>query len=111
MTAAAVTGPKASRFSPGASLRRNRRWALITSYVFLIIFAIFFLIPPYYMIVTALKTDAEVAHPAGEVGVAEDVPGVGVPRNPHHRGFNASKSGWNCRRYPVSSRSRIPQRR
>jgi multiple sugar transport system permease protein len=46
----------------GASLRRNRRWALILSYIFLIIFAIFFLIPPYYMIVTSLKSNAEVAH-------------------------------------------------
>src|SRR5438067_9619294 len=64
MTAAAVTGPKASRFSPGASLKRNRRWALITSYVFLILFAIFFLIPPYYMILTSLKTDGEIAHEA-----------------------------------------------
>jgi multiple sugar transport system permease protein len=47
-----------------ASLRRNRRWALVLSYVFLIIFAIFFLIPPYYMIVTSLKSNAEVAHMA-----------------------------------------------
>src|SRR3984893_19458703 len=46
----------------GASLKRNRRWALVTSYVFLVLFAIFFLIPPYYMIITSLKTDAEVAH-------------------------------------------------
>src|SRR5262249_19095567 len=38
------------------------RWALITSYFFLILFAIFFLTPPYYMIVTSLKSDAEVAH-------------------------------------------------
>ena len=47
-----------------SSLQRNRRWALITSYVFLILFAIFFLLPPYYMIVTSLKSDAEVAHMA-----------------------------------------------
>jgi len=46
------------------SLSRNRRWALIASYFFLVLFAIFFLIPPYYMIVTAFKTDAEVAHMA-----------------------------------------------
>ena len=46
------------------SLSRNRRWALIASYFFLVLFAIFFLIPPYYMIVTAFKSDAEVAHMA-----------------------------------------------
>src|SRR6185503_16262122 len=47
-----------------SSLKRSRRWALITSYVFLVMFAVFFLVPPYYMIVTALKSDAEVAHMA-----------------------------------------------
>ena len=47
-----------------ASVKRSRRWALILSYVFLVLFAIFFLMPPYYMIVTALKTNAEVAHMA-----------------------------------------------
>ena len=54
------------------SLRSNRRWALITSYVFLTIFAIFFLIPPYYMIVTALKSDAEVAHMATNPWIIAD---------------------------------------
>jgi multiple sugar transport system permease protein len=47
-----------------ASVKRSRRWALILSYVFLVLFAIFFLMPPYYMIVTALKSNAEVAHMA-----------------------------------------------
>jgi multiple sugar transport system permease protein len=64
MTAAAMTVPARKRAGIGASLRRNRRWALITSYIFLIMFAVFFLMPPYYMIVTALKSDAEVAHMA-----------------------------------------------
>jgi multiple sugar transport system permease protein len=46
------------------SLKRGRRWALFASYFFLILFAIFFLMPPYYMVVTALKTNAEVARMA-----------------------------------------------
>jgi multiple sugar transport system permease protein len=46
------------------SLSRNRRWALVLSYVFLTLFAVFFLLPPYYMIVTSLKSNAEVAHMA-----------------------------------------------
>ena len=62
MTSTTVAAPAPRGFSVRSSLKRNRRWALITSYVFLIIFAIFFLLPPYYMIVTALKSDAEVAH-------------------------------------------------
>jgi multiple sugar transport system permease protein len=43
------------------SLRRDRRWALILSYVFLLVFAVFFLLPPYYMLVTSLKSSAEIA--------------------------------------------------
>ncbi|MGO8915784.1 MAG: carbohydrate ABC transporter permease [Stellaceae bacterium] len=46
----------------GGSLRRNRRWALVTSYFFLVLFAIFFLIPPYYQLVTATKSSAEVSN-------------------------------------------------
>ena len=64
MSTAAVTAPAGRSVSLRGSLSRNRRWALITSYFFLVIFAIFFLIPPYYMVVTALKSDAEVAHMA-----------------------------------------------
>jgi len=63
MTAAAVAEGAPPRRAK-ASLARSRRWALITSYVFLVLFAIFFLVPPYYMIITSLKTDAEVAHMA-----------------------------------------------
>jgi multiple sugar transport system permease protein len=45
----------------GRSLRRNRRWALILSYTFLVVFAVFFLVPPYYMLVTSLKSSGEIA--------------------------------------------------
>jgi len=64
MTAVTIAAPKPRAIKSKSSLKRNRRWALITSYVFLVLFAIFFLTPPYYMIVTALKSDAEVAHMA-----------------------------------------------
>ena len=63
MTSTTIAAP-AARVSIKSSLKRNRRWALIASYFFLIVFAIFFLVPPYYMVVTALKSDAEVAHMA-----------------------------------------------
>ena len=43
------------------SLTRNRRWALIASYACLIVFVIFFLFPPYYMLITSLKTNKEIA--------------------------------------------------
>ena len=64
MTTLTATVPTTKRVSVGVSLRRNRRWALIVSYVFLVMFAIFFLLPPYYMVVTALKSDAEMARMA-----------------------------------------------
>jgi multiple sugar transport system permease protein len=44
-----------------ASIRRDRRRALIWSYVFLIVFVIFFLTPPLYMLITSLKTSAEIS--------------------------------------------------
>ena len=71
MTAAAVVEGAPSRRAR-SSLARNRRWALIASYVFLILFAIFFLVPPYYMIVTSLKSDAEVAHMATNPWIIAD---------------------------------------
>ena len=64
MSTITIAAPIKKRLGIGASLKRNRRWALISSYFFLILFAIFFLMPPYYMIVTAFKSDAEVAHMA-----------------------------------------------
>jgi multiple sugar transport system permease protein len=42
-------------------MSRNRRWALRWSYFFLVLFAIFFLMPPVYMLITSLKTSAEIS--------------------------------------------------
>jgi multiple sugar transport system permease protein len=72
MSTAAVSVPSTRAQAKRSSLRRSRRWALIASYVFLIMFAIFFLIPPYYMVVTAFKTDAEVAHMATNPWIIAD---------------------------------------
>lgn len=44
----------------GASIRRNRRWALIMAYLFLFLFIVFFLFPPYYMLITSFKTNREI---------------------------------------------------
>ena len=43
------------------SMSRDRRWALRWSYFFLVLFAIFFLMPPVYMLITSLKTSAEIS--------------------------------------------------
>ncbi len=54
------------------SMRRNRRWALIMSYFFLLVFAVFFLFPPYYMLVTSLKTNEEIASISGNPWIIKD---------------------------------------
>ena len=64
MSAVSVASVPTRPAAMPASLKRGRRWALFASYFFLILFAIFFLTPPYYMIITSLKTDAEMAHMA-----------------------------------------------
>jgi multiple sugar transport system permease protein len=43
------------------SMSRDRLWALRWSYFFLVLFALFFLLPPIYMLVTSLKTSAEIS--------------------------------------------------
>jgi len=58
MTSASATLAQPAR--PG-SIQRNRRWALIWSYVFLVLFAVFFLMPPIYMFITSLKSSGEVS--------------------------------------------------
>ena len=42
-------------------MSRDRRWALRWSYFFLVLFVIFFLTPPVYMVITSLKTSAEIS--------------------------------------------------
>lgn len=43
------------------SMSRDRAWALRWSYFFLVLFAIFFLTPPIYMLITSLKSSAEIS--------------------------------------------------
>jgi multiple sugar transport system permease protein len=50
---------------PKHSLRAERRWALWGAYLFLSLFVVFFLIPPFYMLITSLKTSAEISSLSG----------------------------------------------
>src|SRR5437762_10856222 len=43
------------------SISRDRIWALRWSYFFLTLFAIFSLLPPLYMLITSLKSSAEIS--------------------------------------------------
>jgi multiple sugar transport system permease protein len=61
-----ATAARPSAALPGlgrkiGSLRKERRWALVTAYISLVVAAIFMLAPPVYMLLTSLKTSAEVA--------------------------------------------------
>ena len=47
------------------SMRRSRRWALVGAYACLGLFAVFFLFPPYYMLITSFKTNEEISAQAG----------------------------------------------
>jgi len=61
-----MSATAAGRDIPGiyhkaGSLRSERRWALWTAYISLIVAAIIFLAPPFYMLITSFKTNAEIA--------------------------------------------------
>ncbi|MFT4121741.1 carbohydrate ABC transporter permease [Bradyrhizobium sp.] len=43
------------------SMSRDRAWALRWSYFFLVLFALFSLTPPFYMLITSLKSSAEIS--------------------------------------------------
>jgi multiple sugar transport system permease protein len=62
MPAATVASDRTAAFRPKyGSMSRDRTWALRWSYFFLVLFAIFFLLPPVYMLITSLKTSAEIS--------------------------------------------------
>ena len=69
-TAEPVARPVAHR--PTTSLKRNRRWALWASYAALSVFVVFFLIPPFYMLVTSFKDSAEISSLSGSPWLIQD---------------------------------------
>lgn len=70
-TATATLEQSPARPARTGSIQRSRRRALFWSYVFLVIFAIFFLTPPIYMLITSLKTSAEISAAANPWWVYE----------------------------------------
>jgi multiple sugar transport system permease protein len=62
---AALDEVRGSEIAATGSPGPRRRWALYSSYFFLILFCIFFLAPPVYMLITSLKTSQEIATQAG----------------------------------------------
>jgi multiple sugar transport system permease protein len=61
MANAAIAAGAPTRNLRYGSMSRDRKWALRWSYFFLVLFAIFFLMPPFYMLITSLKSKEEIA--------------------------------------------------
>src|ERR1700735_2887639 len=59
--AVAIDKAAPTRAARYGSMSRDRTWALRWAYFFLTIFAIFSLVPPIYMLITSLKTSAEIS--------------------------------------------------
>src|SRR5262245_66471290 len=60
-----------------ASMKADRRRVLVLSYCFLGLFVVFFLTPPVYMLITSLKTNAEISAAAAPWWIA----------NPTHQNY------------------------
>ncbi|WP_431281772.1 carbohydrate ABC transporter permease [Humitalea sp. 24SJ18S-53] len=72
------------------SLHSERRWALWSAYISLIFAAIIMLAPPFYMLMTSLKSSAEIADLSGNPWIVRS-PTLenfwGIISNPMFRGF------------------------
>jgi multiple sugar transport system permease protein len=68
-TATSSTGALAGR-RRGFSLAAQRRWALWGSYAALAVFVVMFLAPPFFMVMTSLKTSAEISAQQGNPWLA-----------------------------------------
>jgi multiple sugar transport system permease protein len=60
-TATTIDKSGPSRPISHGSMSQDRRRALLWSYFFLVVFVIFFLTPPVYMLITSLKSSTEIA--------------------------------------------------
>ena len=61
MSTLAITDKAAPTRKKYRSMSRDRAWALRWSYFFLTLFAAFSLLPPLYMLITSLKSSAEIS--------------------------------------------------
>lgn len=72
MSASATAGNLPVPKAKVGSMEKQRRMALWASYIALTFFVIIFLIPPFYMIITSLKTSAEISAQAGNPWIVQN---------------------------------------
>jgi multiple sugar transport system permease protein len=65
MSATTMNGAATRRAVRRTSLHRQRTWALWGSYLALAVFVVIFLVPPFYTVVTSLKSSAEISAQTG----------------------------------------------
>ena len=65
MSATTANQVPAHHAKHGTSLHRQRQWALWGSYAALMVFVVIFLVPPFYTVVTSLKSSAEISAQKG----------------------------------------------
>jgi multiple sugar transport system permease protein len=61
MSATTAAPAEAQIYHKAGSIRNERRWAMIGAYIALAVFVVFFMFPPFHMLVTSLKSSAEIA--------------------------------------------------
>jgi multiple sugar transport system permease protein len=65
MSTTTIDSARSRAASHKHSLHRQRVWALWGSYIALAVFVILFLVPPFYMLITSLKSSAEISAQSG----------------------------------------------
>ncbi|MCC6719412.1 MAG: carbohydrate ABC transporter permease [Acetobacteraceae bacterium] len=68
---AAAGGPVPRKKSKVGSLERQQRISIRSSYAALSIFVVIFLVPPFYMVMTALKSSAEISAQQGNPWIVQ----------------------------------------
>jgi len=71
MSATTADQARARARNKSGSLRRQHQWALWGSYTALSAFVIMFLTPPFYMLMTSLKTSAEISAEKGNPWIVQ----------------------------------------
>jgi multiple sugar transport system permease protein len=64
-TTAAPSTPFVPAQRRAGSIASERRWAMIGAYIALAVFVIFFMVPPFHMLMTSLKGSTEIADLSG----------------------------------------------